>query len=181
MKQENNLSQGTPAPAAVNKRASKLTSDSKCPPEPALPTSATMVINWMVEYTINHSENASGDSLMHAALNDVLKRLPPQERLEVESEVHDLTEACIYRRKNELNHSMLNVLNMMSGHEHIRESEDSKEVECSELPDEDMERLIMCFKGNSGKGIDVSETDKRLEGQQEDDTGQQAREKWGYK
>ena len=72
------------------------------PPESALPISATMVINWLVEYTIDHSENASEDSLMHAALNDVLKRLSPQERLEVESDVHDLTDACRKRRKNEL-------------------------------------------------------------------------------
>ena len=90
---------------------------------------------------------------MHAALNDVLKRLPPQERLEVESEVHDLTGTCRERRKNELNHSMLNVLNMMSGHEHIRESEDSKEEEGIELPDEDMDIFTMCFKGNREKAV----------------------------
>ena len=89
---------------------------------------------------------------MHAALNDVLKRLSPQERSDVEAEVHDLTEACIYRRKNECNHCMLNDLNAMNGHEHIREREDLKE-DGSELPYEDMERLIKCFKGNREKAV----------------------------
>ena len=123
------------------------------PPESALPKSATMVINWLVEYTIDHSENASEDSLMHAALNDVLKRLSPQERLEVESDVHDLTDACRKRRKNELNHCMLNYLNTMEGHDNIRESKDLKDEEDIELPKEDMEKLIMYFKGNREKAV----------------------------
>ena len=123
------------------------------PPESALPKSATMVINWLVEYTIDHSENASEDSLMHAALNYVLKRLSPQERLEVESDVHDLTEACRERRKNEFNHSMFNVLNTLDSHYNIRESEDLMEEKDIELPKEDMERLIMCFNGNREKAV----------------------------
>ena len=90
---------------------------------------------------------------MHAALNYVLKRLSPQERLEVESDVHDLTEACRERRKNELNHCMLNYLNTMDGHDNIRESKDLKDEEDIELPKEDMERLIMYFKGNSEKAL----------------------------
>ena len=123
------------------------------PPESALPISATMVINWLVEYTIDHSENASEDSLMHAALNYVLKRLSPQERLEVESDVHDLTEVCRKRRKNEFNHSMLNYLNTMHGHDNIRESKDLKDEEDIELPKEDMDILIMCFNGNREKAV----------------------------
>ena len=123
------------------------------PPESALPISATMVINWLVEYTIDHSENASEDSLMHAALNNVLKRLSPQERLEVESDVHDLTDACRKRRKNELNHCMLNYLNTKDGHDNIRESKDLKDEEDIELPKEDMDILIMCFKGNREKAV----------------------------
>ena len=90
---------------------------------------------------------------MHAALNDVLKRLSPQERLEVESDVHDLTEVCRERRKNEFNHSMFNVLNTMDSHDNIRESKDLKDEEDIELPKEDMERLIMYFKGNSEKAL----------------------------
>ena len=90
---------------------------------------------------------------MHAALNNVLKRLSPQERLEVESDVHDLTDACRKRRKNELNHCMLNYLNTMEGHDNIRESKDLKDEEDIELPKEDMERLIMYFKGNSEKAL----------------------------
>lgn len=84
---------------------------------------------------------------MHAALNNVLKRLSPQERLEVESDVHDLTEACRERRKNELNHCMLNYLNTMDGHDNIRESEDLKDEEDIELPKEDMEKLISTLRG----------------------------------
>ena len=88
---------------------------------------------------------------MHAALNYVLKRLSPQERLEVESDVHDLTDACRKRRKNEFNHSMLNYLNTLDGHDNIRESKDLKDEEDIELPKEDMEKLIMYFNNSSLK------------------------------